>query len=153
MKLDTYISRLTSASNDLTNFIFKDLKSREAYVLAVPKRRLGVSGTDANDQQINPLYAESTIRRKKKKGQSTRHVTLKDTGNLYSTFKLVKENSAIDFRAPATKKSRGLVEHYDSNELFGLSPKDNEEIYRIFIKPTLEELLEGDGIIDLNDLL
>lgn len=153
MKLDTYISRLTTATADLTSFIFKDLKGRENYVLAVPKRRLGVSGTDANDEKINPLYAESTIRRKKNKGQSTRHVTLKDTGNLYSTFKLVKENSAIDFSVPITEKSIGLVEHYDNNELFGFSQKDNEEINRIFIKPTLEKLLEGDGIIDLNDLL
>ena len=134
--------------NALNAQVLKELKDSEPYVLGIPKRRLYNFGTDANDVPISPEYADSTKTKKKSKGQRTSFPTLRDTGVLYKSFKLVSEGSAIDFRVPNNKKTMGLTEHYGDNELFGFSPKDEEQIFKLFIKPALDDLIEGDGIID-----
>ena len=67
MDLEIYINKLNIAVSDYSSFIHNILSKREAYVLAIPKRRISLSGTDANDQKITPLYAQSTIKKKQKK--------------------------------------------------------------------------------------
>lgn len=148
MNIDTYIARLKAVADNYTEYVYKELKESENYVLRIPRLRMSISGTDANDKKISPLYAESTKKRKQRKGQRTSNVTLKDSGDLRSSFYLVREGSAIDFRVGNFPYINDLVSHYSGNELFGFSPKDEAEIYRIFIKPALEKLISGDGIID-----
>ena len=150
MELNTYIQKLQKVANNPTDFVFKILVTNKTYVLAVPKRRLLESGTDANDLLITPSYAVQTVKRKNKKGQTTTHVTLKDTGRLYRSFKLIREGSIIDFTAPIDLKTGELADHYSGNELFGFSPTDSDEIFLEFIKPALIDLIEGDGNIDIN---
>lgn len=146
MRLDDYIARLNVVIKNPDDWFFKIVKGREQYVLAIPRRRLSLMGTDANDKLITPKYADKTIKNKQRKGQRTKNVTLKDTGKLHQSFELIKENGAIDFKADAPYLFK-LQEHYDGNELIGFSPKDNEQIFKLFILPELEELINQD--IDL----
>lgn len=150
MKVSNYIIGLENLANDYGGFIFKILKVREAYVLAIPKRRLSIFGTDAKDNLITPKYSEGTVKRKKSEGKISSHVTLRQTGNLYSTFRIVKENGSIDFTVPNNDVTSFLSEHYSSNELFGFSPKDEEKIYNLFIKPAIEKIINPKEGIDIN---
>lgn len=145
MKLDAYINRLQKVTDNPTKWFYDVIKGRENYVLAIPKRRLGLLGTDANDKKISPAYKESTISRKKRKGLRTSVVTLKYTGRLYDSFKLINNTNAIDFTA-STPYLSDLTSHYSSNELIGFSPKDEEQIVRLFIDPALDELINGVNI-------
>tara|TARA_R110002020_G_scaffold453632_1_gene668613 strand:- start:10988 stop:11443 length:456 start_codon:yes stop_codon:yes gene_type:complete len=149
MKLDTYINRIKNLSSNLEELIYKELKEKENFVLAIPKRRLYQKGTDAFDVKITPPYKPSTIRYKKNKGQVKSHVTLRDTGKLYSTFKIVKEGKNIDFTVPNNSKTIFLTNHYEGNELFGFSPNDGEKVFELFIKPFLEEIINPNEDIDI----
>ena len=149
MDIDVYIKRLQKVANDYQSFVFNVSKKSEPYILAIPKRRLFNKGTDANDTSIKPSYEDSTIATKKSRGQRTSHVTLRDSGDLYKSFKLVKEGNSIDFTVPNNDVTDFLSGHYSGNELFGFSPDDGEKIFKLFIKPALDDLINGDGNINI----
>lgn len=147
MDLDTYINRLTAVANNYNGYVTKLLESRKGYVLAIPKQRLYQHGTDANDEKISPVgksysvYSKSYVKKKRKKGKRTSHVTLNYSGRLWSSFKLITTQKGIDFKPQETKVTRFLEGHYSNNKLFGFSPKDEEQIFKLFIKPELQKLI------------
>jgi len=147
MDLDTYINRLTSVANNYNGYVSKLLKSRKGYVLAIPKQRFYQYGTDANDERIFPVgktysvYAPSYVKKKRRRGKRTSHVTLNYSGKLWDSFKLIDTQKGIDFTVPSTKATKFLEGHYSSNKLFGFSPSDEEKIFQLFIKPELENLI------------
>lgn len=148
MRLDQYINRLSKVSKNPSKWFFEILQGRENYVLAIPKRRLSLLGTDAYDKKITPSYSKPTIERKSRKGQRTGNVTLKDSGALHKSFKLISNQNSIDFTASASYLS-DLTNHYSSNELIGFSPKDEEQIFKLFIVPEFNSLINGAGDIEI----
>ena len=150
MNLTQYIQYLESLQDNYADMLYDALKNREAYILAIPKRRLTNFGTDANDKKITPEYSPITKRIKGKKGKRISHVTLRDTGQLYRSFKIEKQGEAIDFFAPVNEKTSFLTTHYSSNELFGFSPRDIIEIDKLFLNGIAQKILKMDELDDYN---
>lgn len=149
MDLSVYLARIENLTKNYENHVYELLERSSNYVLAIPKQRMYLRGTDANDEKITPSYDEWTIRDKKAKGQVTSHVTLRNTGAWKRSWKLVKEGTKITFTAPNDLKTGFLVSHYSSNELFGFSPKDGEQIYKNWIKPDIEGIIYPSETIDI----
>lgn len=150
MNLTQYIQYLESLQENYVDILYEALRDREAYILAIPKRRLTNFGTDANDKKITPEYSPITKAIKGKKGKRISHVTLRDTGQLYQSFRIEKQGEAIDFSAPLNEKTSFLVSHYSSNELFGFSPRDIIEIDKLFLNRVAENVLKMDELDDYN---
>ena len=150
MNLDTYINRIQNLSQNLEKKVYEELKNAENFVLAIPKRRMSLYGTDANDKPITPLYSPATVKRKRKKGKTASHVTLRETGKWKKSFRLMREGKNITFTAPNNAKTGFLVNKYSSNELFGFSPQDGEKIFQIWIKPYINDIIYPDENIDID---
>lgn len=90
------------------------------------------SGLSADGRTIQPPYAESTIEAKRKKGQPTDRVTLKDTGAFYAGIIIdVRENTfVID---SADEKSGKLQDRY-GEKIFGLNSESRIEYIKT-LKP------------------
>ena len=88
-------------------------------------------GERSDGQPITPAYRPRTIAIKKRKGQPSDRVTLKDTGKFHSgTFLDVRpETIVIDSEDPKTK---WLLEKY-GEKIFGLNG-----VSRAIIKPPLQ---------------
>jgi len=149
MDLDTYVKRIEHLGNNYTKEVWKLLSGVDGYILGIPKQRMYLYGTDANDMPLRPKYKPSTIKKKKKKGQTSSHVTLRDTGKWKASWKLVKVGNKITFTAPNDSKTGYLVEHYEGNELFGFSPRDGEEIFKRWIKPYIDDIIFPNEKIDI----
>jgi hypothetical protein len=96
-------------------------------------------GKDANNVSFVPSYATSTIIAKRKKGQPTDRVTLKDTGKLYDSINIKAGTKDVTFSANV-EYYKYLVAHYKSNQILGIQPKEME----LFIKKyTTPEILKN----------
>lgn len=94
-------------------------------------------GEDSKGMQFVPSYALSTINTKKRKGQPTNRVTLKDTGDLYKSIKV--DASTTDFIISANVEYfKYLVTHYSSNIILGLKREYLTEFVNKKILPNLE---------------
>lgn len=82
-------------------------------------------GVDS-DGIVLPAYAASTVERKRRKGQPTDRVTLKDTGEFYGTFDLIF-NSDLDFEIVAEDGEKGLFDRYGS-KIVGWTNENKDEI-------------------------
>ena len=90
------VNKLKDAINPTIRESFEQNKN---IVLDYQREQL-FSGTTAKSNSIRPFpYAKSTINYKRKKGQPTDRITLKDSGNYYLSFDLlIGNNSTLIFR-------------------------------------------------------
>jgi hypothetical protein len=102
MTLDKYIVNLQKLENNLPSIIDKFIESESSHFLGRVKLRFWNQGVDGDGKKIGE-YAESTVARKKKKGQRSSHVTLKDSSqwwdNLFITYEkgdLILDNRMRD---------------------------------------------------------
>ena len=101
--------------------------------------RRGVNGKDEKIMDYMP-YMPKTIKIKKKKGQPTTRVTLRDTGAFHESMFVVFDSegfyiTASDFKTPY------LVEKY-GEEIFRLTDKNFTRILRSHIKKELVKRLK-----------
>lgn len=94
-------------------------------------------GKTADEGELG-TYSPFTVVIKKQKNQPSDRVTLKDTGDFYSSFKVTaKKNETIIF-ADTIKGDKDLEEVYGN--ILGLN-EENLSIYREYIKKALLQLL------------
>lgn len=94
-------------------------------------------GEDANGLQFVPSYALSTIMTKKRKGQPTNRVTLKDSGDLYKSIKVDAKTTEFIISANV-EYFKYLVNHYSSNIILGLNKEYLNEFVKKKVLPNLE---------------
>lgn len=94
------------------------------------------------DSQGNTLgeYSPYTIQFKIDKGQRFDHVTLKDTGDFYETFKVKPTKKGFEIIANPNKDDDNLFEIY-GKEIVGLT-EENKTILLAFVKEDFERELE-----------
>lgn len=86
------------------------------------------SGAAANGIPIDANgYAPFTIEEKKKKGQVTDRVTLKDAGAFYAGLTAKANRDTVSYYS--TDEKSGLLEKRYSKTIFGLT-KENKRVYR-----------------------
>ena len=79
------------------------------------------SGSDGTGLPVTPNYTTTTIRYKRRKGQPTNRVTLKDTGDFHESITAVFNGSEIELIATDPKTGK-LVQKY-GKDILGLDDK------------------------------
>jgi hypothetical protein len=92
-------------------------------------------GRRADGREITPPYAESTIKRKRRRGQPTNRVTLRDTGAMHSRLQVVADDADL-FLYSDRPYVRYLLERY-GKEIFGLTEEAARRIAREVYAPAL----------------
>jgi geranylgeranyl pyrophosphate synthase len=81
------IKQLKSFESELNQTIEQALRLNESTILAMNyNTQLFNKGIDSEGKKIRPKYTLGTIKKKKKKGQPTNRVTLKDEGIFHNSF-------------------------------------------------------------------
>lgn len=95
------------------------------------------SGVNEDSEKILPEYTVRTVAIKKKKGQPTDRVTLKDTGSFYREIFIDprKDEFIVD---SADEKSAALQEKY-GEEIFGLTEQNQEGYVSENLEPIFYE--------------
>lgn len=104
------------------------------------------SGLDSSGNSLDPEYAESTIKRKKSKGQPTDRVTLKDSGQFHESITAKALKGAIMITSNRKAGSYDLAQHLedvygDKASLFGLTEDNREELKKKLIPIFQKQIL------------
>ena len=101
--------------------------------------RRGINGKGEKIMDYMP-YAAKTIKNKRKKGQPTTRVTLRDTGAFHESMFVVFDSEGFYITA-SDEKTQGLVEKY-GKEIFRLTNKNFTRIIRSHIRKELAKRLK-----------
>ena len=101
--------------------------------------RRGINGKGKKIMDYMP-YTASTIKNKKRKGQPTTRVTLRDTGAFHESMYVVFDSEGFYITA-SDEKTQGLVENY-GEEIFRLTDKNFTRIIRSHIRKELVKRLK-----------
>ena len=141
--------------NDLENFILEIKNSIPSWIKEVIEKNKDVildmqlqgqfdKGKDSEGNNLFPPYASSTKKRKRRKGQPTNRVTLKDTGMFYKSVEVEVRNDEFEIKSDIDY-SEYLIERYNTEydvffygAIFGLTPSHLEDFTKNFIVPYIK---------------
>jgi len=118
--------------------IVSDLIRANNVLVADLQRAQLMAGKDAEGQEITPEYRPSTKAIKRRKGQPTDKVTLKDTGKFYKATKAIILSDRFELDSLDIKRNK-LTDKY-GEQIFGLT-EENIAILREKIKPSILEIV------------
>ena len=109
------------------------------------KSQLSNRGITGEGTPITPSYKPRTIEIKKRKGQTTKFVTLRDTGDFQDNFKIVYRQNEIEISADATHHAGvgNIVQHLQGRygkEIFGLTEENITRVQKIILPDILQQL-------------
>jgi hypothetical protein len=140
-EITTVINKLKAVRASIPQIVLDLVRENEQFVINLQQGQLG-EGFDSKGQQIKPSYAQSTIARKKKKGQPFNRVTLKDKGDYYKSFDIIYNESGGTFVLKATNFVRQyLVKRY-GEDIEGLTPESIELVSKEIQDRLLEVIQE-----------
>lgn len=121
-------------SQELENTI---LDNESVIVEMITQQQLYEQGIEGRGIEISSYapYAESTIRKKIKKGQPTNRVTLKDTGDFYKSLRIEFDDKGF-YIASNDFKSPYLLEKYGPT-IFRLTDENLKILIHRYIRPAL----------------
>lgn len=151
---DTLIKKLDNVStNDLGKFVFTQSNIQKWIIETIQKRlyNLGESGdgTSLKTDMGNP-YAFTTTEIKKKDGQPTDRVTLKDSGEFYKSFKIILHQSSVNIEADFWKDRDHIGDNFEyqfsnlrefENAITSLSDIEIEEMLNKQVLPEVINFL------------
>lgn len=114
----------------------------------MPTSQLFELGEDATGKLLSSIggpYSPFTVEEKKRKGQPTDRVTLKDTGDFYRTFKVIPFKGGFRIEADTIKDGEDLEDSW-GDEIIGISPQNLEIIinfYRDAIKEKVRQRIKA----------
>lgn len=100
----------------------------------------GINGKGVKIMDYAP-YAYSTTRNKRRKGQPTNRVTLRDTGDFHKSFFVVFDEGGFYITA-ADKKLKALEAKY-GEAIFRLTNENLTYLLRNYVRPALAERLKN----------
>lgn len=120
---------------DVQNSIDNFFKKNKDFILELNKEQLHDDGVRSDGSLIGQ-YSEFTKIMKKRKGQRYDHITLRDRGDFYRSFKLGFKDNELIFDAKAVKMNKGkktdLFQKYGI-DVMGLTD-ENKEYVLILLK-------------------
>lgn len=126
-------------SEELKNEI---MKHEDIIVQMVTQDQLyeqGIEGRGISIMSYQP-YTAKTIRIKQKKGQPYDRVTLRDTGEFYSSLHVEFDDKGF-YVTSTDDKAKYLLERYGKT-IFRLTNENFSELLRNYIRPSLKEKLK-----------
>ena len=131
-EIGNYINKLEALENNLVEKAKKAILDKQGLILGKAKLRLFNFGVDGDNSKITPEYRHSTVQIKAGQGQRTSHVTLRDTGEFYSSMFI--DTSTNDIFINSTSEKLGpLISKY------GVAITELTEQEQIFIIDTIIE--------------
>jgi len=129
MPFSKILENVIRVENTMNEIVLLAVKQNEKFVLDLNVNKQLYQGMNGNGDRIRPSYANSTIKRKKKKGQPYNRVTLKDEGDFYEGFFV--EYGEKDFTLQGDdEKTKYLVHRYGRN-IFGLTEKSIGDLIKM----------------------
>lgn len=125
MTVEQKIKQLQLAQNSQSIIVLDSIKQNEAEVIDLNIEQLE-NGKDGLGQNITPAYRPLTIQIKRAKGQSTSHVTLKDTGEFQEQFFVVYGQDYFALGSDDSKTEK--LEHKYGKDIFGLDSQSLQEV-------------------------
>ena len=114
----------------LSDVVLDAVYQNEGKVLdLVRDDQLTAQGIDGTGRPIRPLYTSFTKQIKRDKGQTTSHVTLRDTGETQDTMGM-EYGSDFFYPVATTPQVEGLYRKY-GKRIFDLTPKSVSESAKI----------------------
>lgn len=127
---------------DLDTIVEDAIEETKSDLLAENTAQM-LSGLKKDQKAIVPLYAASTIRIKKKKGQPTDRVTLKDKGNLYARMGAIVDNDQVIIGSDV-EYSNHLEEKY--GEIYGIGGRFKASYNEVLQPAIVEKLRDKTGL-------
>lgn len=109
----------------------RDDFKRLAYDLNI-NDQLFKRGIDSKGKNLG-TYAESTKKAKKRKGQPSDRITLKDTGEFYDSFNVIPDDDGVWLVADGVKDSTNLFDRF-GEDVLGLTPENFEPLKQIILE-------------------
>jgi len=132
MNLDAFVNKGNGFSEFLNKEAAMALKRYEPDIVILNKNRLNNTGTDIDGQSFGD-YSPYSVKIKQAKGQTTSHVTLKDTGMFQENI-VLKEIDVNKFEVTSEdiKWQFGVIQKQkylkNTDNALGLSQKDADVI-------------------------
>jgi len=113
--------------DDIDNVVFEITREQEtqSFLIDSLQDQLFTTGEDGNKNSLGE-YSELTVQIKRRKGQPTDRITLKDTGDFYKTYSIDPFKGGFIIDANGQKSSIDLLVKYGNDIL-----KPNEETIEI----------------------
>jgi len=106
---------LEGKEDDIIEEITKQKETQE-FLIFVLQEQLFQTGEDGKGVPIG-MYSPFTIAIKKRKGQPTDRVTLKDTGDFYRSYVIIPFNGGFTIDADGEKEDKNLFDIYGDDIL------------------------------------
>ena len=140
-KLQSTIKKLKALKRGLLTVVEKAIKDNEEFILALNyEDQLYDKGINSDGKQIKPDYATSTVSIKKRKGQPTNRVTLRNEGIFHKSFYIHYE--ADGFTITTTDPIQGVLTYNYGDEILGLTDENLYYVMERFVKPAIENKLK-----------
>ena len=134
--------RLRAFREYLPDYLEEAVRNREEAIVSAiandQQFRRGVNGHDVKIWSYCP-YSPSTIREKKRKGQPSTRVTLRDTGEFHGAMHIVYEPDGFSITSDSFK-TKYLVPRYGET-IFRLTDKNFTRIVRSHIRKDLAKMV------------
>lgn len=135
--------RLRAFKDNLPMYLEDIIRDKEDVIVSAiaddQLYRRGINGRGEKIMDYMP-YAPKTIQNKKRKGQPTTRVTLRDTGAFHESMYVVFDSEGFYITA-SDEKTQDLVEKY-GEEIFRLTDKNFTRIIRSHIRKELVKRLK-----------
>ena len=141
--VDNLLKQLDRLSID--KIVIEAAKEKEVEIIAMNTEQL-YSGIDGEGNRITPLYAQSTIKAKRRKNQPTDRVTLKDKGDFYDSFEVIYREQEIELIARDEKRVY-LFRRY-GEQVVGLTEENINKLSELLAESIKEKLKKNFGVND-----
>lgn len=141
MTIETLLSRFKALDTNKVSSEAVSETSPERVTLNIEQINQGFR---SDGSEILPSYSDFTIQMKKLKGQETRWVTLKDTGDFYRGITSQVQGLTIQTESSDWKNEK-LKKKYETakGKLFGLGKEFKEEYLDKDLRPVFKEKIEA----------
>ncbi len=131
-------AKLLELKNSINKSIQNSISTNKAVLIEQQTGGQFDKGQDSQGIQFIPKYAFSTKVAKRRKGQPTDRVTLKDTGKLYNNIEIQAQTTQAIITANV-EYFKYLVTHYDKNTILGIQTEAMKDFLKEFTLPEIEK--------------
>lgn len=145
-----YIADLTNLKNNFDEVVRGIVLKHEGKLLATVKLRLFQRSLDADYNSLG-IYSTFTQKQKKRKGQISNRVTLRDTGTWYGSMFIDFVNKEIVVESTDYPKTDELMDIY-GEAILGLTESEVEDFVDTVLDPEIQRILNLNNEIDFGEL-
>ena len=138
-KLEHWKTVVSDFRDNLASKAVETASGHESFVTDLNVDQMAEAGQDSKGSKIRPRYSASTVIRKRRRGQETGFVTLRDTGDFHRSIFVVFEGDQIVFGADDDKAPKLFAKY--GREVLGLDENSFDQLVER-VKPDLIDKLK-----------